>query len=204
MDSTPHDTAADHGNAWSVLAQLLAIGFALFAAVSGFAFIWYGAKISLAHGPAPTSAAAVAGPATPTAPPPPTTVAVTNGEITLKPGTDNPLTYDIKSFSVKAGQKLKVTFNNQSALPQPHNFILGKLGSKDRLMAAVMNMAADPNGFAKGYIPESPDIIIHTKLLNAGQTETLDFTAPAEKGDYPYLCSFPGHALIMNGVMKVE
>ena len=125
-------------------------------------------------------------------------------EITIKPGTDNPLTYDIKNFTVKAGQKVKITFNTQSALPQPHNLILGKIGSKDRLIAAAAAMVTDPNGMAKGYIPESPDIIIHTKLLNPGQSETLDFTAPAEKGDYPYLCSLPGHSILMNGVMKVD
>ncbi|MCB1209408.1 MAG: hypothetical protein KDK97_08785 [Verrucomicrobiales bacterium] len=25
-----------------------------------------------------------------------------------------------------------------------------------------------------------------------------------EKGDYPYLCTFPGHWMVMNGVLKVE
>ena len=57
---------------------------------------------------------------------------------------------------------------------------------------------------AKNYIPESSDILWHTKLVQPGQTETLEFVAPAEAGDYPYLCTFPGHWLLMQGVMKVE
>ena len=31
----------------------------------------------------------------------------------------------------------------------------------------------------------------------------LEFTAPKKTGDYPYVCTLPGHAQIMNGVMKV-
>lgn len=197
-----------------MFARILGVCLGAFSLVAGTAFILGGLQFSRMRGPqpaAPASAPAASAPApgapgtaAGSAPAASAPVDASKGEIVLKPGADNPLTYDIKSFSVKAGQKLKITFNNQSVLPQPHNFILGKIGSKDRLLAAVTAMVTDPNGMAKGYIPESPDIIIHTKLINAGQSETLDFNAPAEKGDYPYLCSFPGHAILMNGVMKVE
>ena len=32
----------------------------------------------------------------------------------------------------------------------------------------------------------------------------ISFLAPKEKGKYPFLCSFPGHWMVMNGVMIVE
>ena len=209
MDSTHHESADHAGGFWGIFAKVLGVGLCLFSLVAATAFIVRGIQYSRGHGPQPQAASAAAAPAAPGAaatatPASSAPVDATSGEVTLKPGTDNPLTYDIKSFTVKAGQKLKVTFNNQSILPQPHNFILGKIGSKDRLIAAVGTMVTDPNGMAKSYIPESPDIIIHMKLVNPGQSETLEFTVPAEKGDYPYLCSFPGHAMLMNGVMKVE
>jgi azurin len=57
---------------------------------------------------------------------------------------------------------------------------------------------------AKGFIPETPDVLYHTKLLNPGESETLEFTAGPEKGEYPYLCTFPGHPRIMQGTLKVE
>ncbi len=125
-------------------------------------------------------------------------------DITIKPDAINPMSYDVKSFSVKAGQKVKFTFANVSAMPLQHNWILGKAGSKERLIGAANAMLSDPAGLSKGYIPTSPDILQHTKLLNQGESQTIEFTAPAEAGEYPYLCSFPGHSLIMNGVMKVE
>ena len=135
---------------------------------------------------------------------PPLDAASAGGEIIIKPDPANPLMYDIKTFTVKAGSKVKLTFNNQSSLPQPHNLMIAKIGTKDKLIAAINAMITDPNAMSKGYIPDSPDIIVHTKLLNPGQTETLEFNAPAEKGDYPYVCGFPGHAALMNGMMKVE
>jgi azurin len=39
-------------------------------------------------------------------------------------------------------------------------------------------------------------------MLDHGQSEVISFTAP-EPGDYPYVCTFPGHAQLMRGVMKV-
>lgn len=151
--------------------------------------------------PAPAPAApATAAPAV-TAPAP---AAAEVAKITLKPDTANPLAYDLKEFVVKAGQKVELTFNNtHPAVPQPHNVVIGTAGSKDKLMGLAMQMATAPDGMAKGFIPDAPEILFHTKLLQPNQSETIEFTAPAA-GDYPYLCTFPGHGAIMNGVMKVE
>lgn len=122
-------------------------------------------------------------------------------EVTIKPDAANPLAYDTKSISAKAGQKVKVTFNNtHPTLPQPHNFVLGKLGTKDKMMTIAMSAITLVD---KGYIPDSPDILAHTKLLNPGQTESIEFTLPAA-GEYPYFCTFPGHVAIMNGVISVQ
>ncbi len=38
---------------------------------------------------------------------------------------------------------------------------------------------------------------------DALQRATLRFTAPTEPGEYPFICTFPGHWRIMQGVMKV-
>jgi azurin len=127
-------------------------------------------------------------------------------EVILRPDNANPLAYDgaSKSFTVKVGQKVKVTLENKAVVPQPHNLIIAKPGTLMKIGALANAMLTDPQAMAKNYIPESPDILWHTKLVQPGQTETLEFVAPAEAGDYPYLCTFPGHWLLMQGVMKVE
>lgn len=127
-------------------------------------------------------------------------------EVTLRPDNANPLAYDAasKTFTVKAGQKVKVTLENKATIPQPHNLIIAKPGTLMKIGALANAMLTDPQAMAKNYIPESPDILWHTKLVQPGQSEALEFTAPAEPGDYPYLCTFPGHWMLMQGVMKVE
>jgi azurin len=126
--------------------------------------------------------------------------------VTLRPGGPTGMAFDTTSFNVKAGQKVKVTFENHNpTLPLQHNLIIGKIGSKERLVAASNAMMTDmAKWMAAGFIPESPDVLAHTRLLNSGETQTIEFTAPAEVGEYPYLCTFIGHATIMQGTMKVE
>lgn len=215
--SSPKPT--ESGSFWSVANIVIA------AAVGGFALFWGGAlmlgtirqtagsKAEASPAPAATAAAApaaaqapAAAPAAPAAAaaPAPAAASAEVIEITIKPDTANPLAYDTKEFTVKAGAKVKLTFNNvHPTVPQPHNIVIGAAGSKDKLMGLAMQMATAPDGMAKGFIPTAPEILFHTKLLQPTQTETIEFTAPAT-GEYPYLCTFPGHAVLMNGVMKVQ
>jgi azurin len=128
--------------------------------------------------------------------------------IELKPSANpsSPLAYEKTELSVKAGQKVKLTLNNSGGiLPQPHNFLLLKPGKLDAVGALANAMLADPQGMAKSYIPEAakPDILANTKLVQPNASETIEFTAPAEAGDYPYICTFPGHWMLMRGVMHV-
>lgn len=126
--------------------------------------------------------------------------------IELKPHASNPLGYDKTDLTVKAGQKVKLTLNNTGSIaPQPHNFILVKPG-KDQAVGAQANaMMTDPQAMAKSYVPDASkdDILANTKLVMPNGTETIEFTAPAEAGDYPYMCTFTGHWLLMKGVMHV-
>lgn len=124
-------------------------------------------------------------------------------EITLKPDAANPMMFDQKSLSVKPGEKVKITFSNTGSAPLPHNLLICKPGSLQKVGALANNMLTDPQAMAKDYIPETEDVLFHTKLIQPGQTAVLEFTAPAEAGDYPYLCTFPGHWMLMQGVLKV-
>lgn len=226
MSAHSHPTSEQSGSIWSILNVIIAI------VVGGFTLFWalsflYGAKAETSgwnkaaavestapaaeSAPAAPAAAPADAPAAPSAPaaaatstPAPAAGTAEVAAITIKPDTANPLAYDVKEFTVKAGQKVKLTFNNNHpAVPQMHNIVIGTPGSKDKLMSLAMQMASSPDGMAKGYVPDAPEILFHTKLLQPNQTEDLEFTAPAA-GSYPYLCTFPGHGAIMNGVMKVE
>ena len=84
----------------------------------------------------------------------------------------------------------------------PHNLLLVQPGKIDEIANQAMVMGAA--GFANGFIPDNKNILWHTKLLDAGKEEVIEFTTPTKPGDYPYMCSFPGHSIIMRGVMHVK
>ncbi|GAA5136998.1 hypothetical protein GCM10023213_12980 [Prosthecobacter algae] len=112
------------------------------------------------------------------------------------------LQYVQKQLTAKAGEKLTLTFKNPDVVP--HNWLLAKPGSLQKLGDQVNLMITDPKGLAKHYVPDSQDVLVYTDMTNPKEQFTIHFEAPKEKGDYPYLCTFPGHWMVMNGVLKVE
>jgi azurin len=54
------------------------------------------------------------------------------------------------------------------------------------------------------YIPRTDDVLAYVDIVDPGRDFIIFFRAPAQKGRYPYLCTFPGHWMVMNGVMTVE
>ena len=105
-------------------------------------------------------------------------------------------------IKVKAGEKIKLRLKHIGKLDKKvmgHNFVLLKQGVSP---SAFANKAA--NFASNGYIPnDTQDIIAHTKLIGAGETAVVEFDAPAP-GEYDFLCSFPGHYVIMKGKLIVE
>ncbi|MCB1234862.1 MAG: cytochrome C precursor, partial [Verrucomicrobiae bacterium] len=110
------------------------------------------------------------------------------------------LQFDLKEFTVKAGKKIVVTFANPDFMP--HNLVFVQPGAADEVGNAAMLLGA--KGFETGFVPPSDKIIASTKLLDHGGEVTFEFTAPEKPGDYQFVCTFPGHHLVMRGVMKVE
>ena len=116
------------------------------------------------------------------------------GEYKISPAGDIP---------AKPNQPIRIEFSNPDATP--HNLVLVQPGSLEVVGLAANEMAKDPEAAKSGqFIPKSDKIIIHTKMLKQGETETLRFKAPRKPGVYPYLCSFPGHWTIMKGNLVVK
>jgi azurin len=131
-------------------------------------------------------------PKKPAKPPKPTRI-----EVEIVPGA---LRYATTRFDVTAGAEFELTLKNTCIMP--HNLVLVRPGKADEVVVQAMAMGI--NGMAKNYVPESTDVLAATKIINPGTSETLKVTAPADTGEYPYLCTFPGHGTIMRGVMRVK
>ena len=112
------------------------------------------------------------------------------------------LLYDLREFKVKAGAPVKLIFENPDVTP--HNLLIVQPGAADEVGLAGNEMAKLTDGIARHFIPDSDKIRHKTKLLNQNESETLRFIAPTTSGVYPYICTFPGHWLVMKGEMIVE
>jgi len=163
-----------------------------------------GDRPSPAPEPAPTPAQPAAQEAAPAAQPaavalPPATPD-DQGVVHLT-GNDQ-MRFSANRIEVKAGQKVKIEMKNAGSLPKEvmgHNLIVLKPGSDVTALAAK-----GMNAKAADYVPAgAPEIIAHTRLLGPGESQALELDL-AGPGTYPYLCSFPGHVGLMNGVIVVQ
>ena len=113
----------------------------------------------------------------------------------------NVMKYDKTLISVKAGKKVIISFENPDFMQ--HNLIIIMPGTLQKVGEAADALARNPKAGQMDYVPQMQEVLYSTKLLNPGESFTLQFTAPTKPGDYPFLCTFPGHWRIMNGIMRV-
>lgn len=113
--------------------------------------------------------------------------------------------FDKKALEVKVGETVKITLKNVGKAPKVamgHNLVILKAGANLMAIAPKAATAA-----ANEYIPQDAEskgqIIVHTKLLGPGETDSIIFKAPAA-GKYEYFCSFPGHFALMKGVITAK
>ena len=109
--------------------------------------------------------------------------------------------YDKEEFRVTPGAKVRLVLKNEDDMH--HNLIICKPGEgiEQELAKKAWELGAD--GFAKQWIPEHPALLFASKMADPKQTVVLEFTAPKEPGTYPYVCTLPGHSMLMNGEMIV-
>ena len=122
-------------------------------------------------------------------------------EIKIILNSDDLMRFDKNMLLVQSGQKITLTLNHigkMDKLIMGHNFVLLK---KDVDVMAFAEKAV----LAKNneYIPEGEEVIVYTKLLGGGESDTITFDAP-EKGYYTFLCTFPGHWGLMKGKLVVK
>ncbi|WP_460958926.1 plastocyanin/azurin family copper-binding protein [Spirosoma litoris] len=124
----------------------------------------------------------------------------TNGpDQSLTIGTKPGLKFDVDKLEVKAGSKIKLVFNNNDDML--HNCVITKPGAANAVGDAALRL--NLNGPKMNYVPNSPNVLFHTNILQPETSETIYFLAPTEPGDYQFVCSFPGHSSLMQGTLKV-
>jgi azurin len=106
--------------------------------------------------------------------------------------------FDKTELTVKQGAHVHLVFHSNSKSPLlPHNWALVRPGTEAAVALAGLN-----KGEASGFVDPSPDVLAYTPLAAAQQTVEITFTAPPA-GTYPYICTVPGHYLMMKGTLTV-
>ena len=114
----------------------------------------------------------------------------------------NTLKFVQDTLTVQAGQLVELTFENLDAMP--HNVVIGQPGSLEAIGTAADELATSPEGQAQDYVPGIESILTASPLIDAGETVTITFQVPTTPGEYPFVCTFPGHWRVMNGILIVE
>lgn len=110
--------------------------------------------------------------------------------------------FDKTLLTVRAGQRVALTVLNPDDMQ--HNVVIFKRGTMEQYEKELFGSLNEPNAQLRGFVPDSPNVLVASRLLNAGESTVMTFDAPAEPGDYPFVCTFPGHWVLMRGILRVE
>ena len=108
----------------------------------------------------------------------------------------------VYAAGVRAGETVVIELVNKDEMP--HNLVVGKEGALETVGLAADRMVALPDAFAKNFVPATPEVLYAIRLLQPGETVQARFTAPAQPGNYPFICTFPAHWRTMNGIIEVR
>ena len=109
--------------------------------------------------------------------------------------------FDVSQFSVAPKEEVEIVLVNADHMP--HNLLITAPGAMESVALKAEAMAAQPDAFQKNFVPDTPEVLHATRLINHEEIARLRFTAPDAEGKYPFVCTFPGHWRTMNGIMDV-
>lgn len=117
---------------------------------------------------------------------------------------DDTMKFSVTEITAAPGEKVRISLANVGRMPKQamaHNWVLLTPRPDADVMAWGMAAASQ----APNYLPaDATGILAHTRLLGPGEKDAIDVTAPATPGEYPFLCTFPGHVALMKGKLIVK
>ncbi len=125
---------------------------------------------------------------------PPTT------DVELTIATDGDLlSFKPTTLTCPTGAHVRLTlFHTGKYIRQQHDWVLTVPGR-----ASAVAKAGVAAGESAGYLrPGDRRVLAATPLCGKGEQASVEVTAPAP-GNYPFMCSYPGHDTFMHGVLNV-
>jgi azurin len=119
--------------------------------------------------------------------------------IVLRVATDGEfLAFAPTELTCPTGARVRLIFHHAGQrLPQEHNWVLVLPGAADAVMQAGIVA-----GEKAGFVPKNDTrVLAATPLCGRGAEAVIEFTAPPP-GEYPFICTFPGHGAEMRGILR--
>jgi putative heme-binding domain-containing protein len=111
------------------------------------------------------------------------------------------MSFDKDRIVVKAGKPFEIVFENTDLMP--HNLVITQPGALEKIGLLAEETAQQPGALERGYVPNSPQILLKSKLLSPREMQKLSWTAPTKPGIYPIVCTYPGHFRRMYAALYV-
>ncbi len=109
--------------------------------------------------------------------------------------------FDRTDIYAVADRPLELLFENVDIMP--HNLVITTPGSRQEVGILAERLGATSSTTEHQFVPESDKVLFATRLLQTGERQRLQIHTPQEIGDYPYVCTFPGHWRTMFGTLHV-
>jgi azurin len=112
------------------------------------------------------------------------------------------LQFSTRSLEAKPGERISLVFKNPDVVP--HNWALIQPSALETVGDMANKLIGNPDAYLQQYVPQSDSVMCYTDIVEPGSEFTIHFEAPKNPGVYPYLCTFPGHWMVMNGELIVR
>jgi azurin len=101
--------------------------------------------------------------------------------------------FNLTEIMAKPGETLRIRLLATGTAPKSamaHNFVILNAGTNQLVFADAAAKAVGTD-----YIPPAlkSSVLATTILIGNGESAEVIFKVPAKAGNYPFLCSFPGH-----------
>jgi len=102
-------------------------------------------------------------------------------------------------LTVPVGTRVKLTFHHSGEImTQSHNWVL----VKPNTMEAVEEAGIDAGEGSNWLKPGDHNVLAATPLIGKGEATTVEFVTTVP-GDFPFLCTTPGHGEDMHGILHI-
>jgi azurin len=107
--------------------------------------------------------------------------------------------FDMESITVKEGSWVRINLENKGIdNSMMHNIVFINYGTRKEVASEAIKIWPSQN-----FVSNKKNVIAYSAVAKPGESIVLEFKAP-KKGNYEYLCTYPGHAEIMRGYFFVK